>query len=92
MTIKTWEERAAESTEEFMDLPIEKDHHMQREINDLRVVAAKYERLEKLVVNLDTYRYCMSYNYSYFGEPPGYLKQTVREMWHLVNKPDSKVE
>lgn len=92
MTIKTWEDREKESTEEFMDLPLEVTHFMKREIADLRIAAAKYERLAHLVSQLDPWRSCMSYNDSYFGEPPGHLKSTIRQMSHTVWQPGSAAE
>lgn len=38
------------------------------------------EYLKKLVGQLSPWLHCMSYNDSYFGEPKGLLKQTVRQM------------
>lgn len=33
---------------------------------------------------LTSWRHCMSYNDSYFGEPPGLLKQVVAELERLM--------
>ena len=35
---------------------------------------------------LNRWIHSMSYNDSYFGEPPGYLKSTVRQLQFAVNK------
>jgi len=38
------------------------------------------DRVRQLVKELDQWSPCMSYNDSYFGEPPGMLKQTIRQL------------
>ena len=85
--IKTWEERAAESTEEFNDMPLGKWHFMQLEINDLRAEMERFEKAKRLIAELDSYRFCMSYNVSYYGEPAGSLKQLTRNLNDLAFPP-----
>lgn len=41
---------------------------------------ATTQRVKDLIGKLDEWRYRMSYNDSYFGEPEGFLKKTVREL------------
>lgn len=43
------------------------------------------EHVRKLVGRIDCYRSCMSYNESYFGEPPGLLKGVFAELAHAMN-------
>ena len=38
------------------------------------------ERMKQLVEDLERWTMCMSYNDSYVGEPPGFLKKTIRQM------------
>ena len=40
----------------------------------------KYNQLLEEVKKIVKYRYCMSYNDSYFGEPEGYLKAVVADI------------
>ncbi|WP_407304027.1 hypothetical protein [Acinetobacter sp.] len=79
-TIKKWEERQAESKEEFMEMPLHAKHFMEREIADQR---ARDVQMQALIKELDQYSACMSYNDSYFGEPPGHIKKIVRQMVKL---------
>lgn len=41
---------------------------------------ADLRHLRQLVGDIEQWLPCMSYNDSYFGEPPGQLKRTVREL------------
>lgn len=34
---------------------------------------------------LESYYYCMSYNDSYFGEPEGLVKRTIKELSHTID-------
>jgi uncharacterized protein YozE (UPF0346 family) len=47
----------------------------------------KGDTLVRLVDKLDQWRYCMSYNDSYFGEPAGLVKSVVKELALLVGTP-----
>ena len=40
----------------------------------------KYKELLEDVKQIVKYRYCMSYNSSYFGEPEGFLKAIVADI------------
>ena len=40
----------------------------------------KYKELLEDVKQIVKYRYCMSYNDSYFGEPEGFLKAIVADI------------
>ena len=40
----------------------------------------KYKELIEDVKQIVKYRYCMSYNSSYFGEPEGFLKAIVADI------------
>lgn len=53
--------------------------------NNEEVIYTDY--LEKLVNDLVQWQSCMSYNDSYFGEPEGFLKKTIRQMAHEMNQP-----
>jgi len=54
--IKTWEQRQAESTEEWNEMPPPKSLFMAREIADLRKAVAKYEEMESTIpVDWDKY-------------------------------------
>jgi hypothetical protein len=37
-------------------------------------------KVNELILELDKWTSCMSYNDSYVGEPPGFLKSTIREL------------
>lgn len=57
--------------------------------DDDKVVEDNQEQephINKLVNDLEKYIHCMSYNDSYFGEPEGFLKQTVRKMKYVVDE------
>lgn len=41
---------------------------------------ADLRHLRQLAADIEQWSPCMSYNDSYFGEPPGQLKRTVREL------------
>lgn len=45
----------------------------------------KLKRLKELVGKITRYRHCMSYDGSYFTEPPGMLKRTTRELEILMD-------
>jgi hypothetical protein len=47
----------------------------------------KADAVARLVDKLDQWRYCMSYNDSYFGEPAGLVKSVVKELSLLVGTP-----
>lgn len=54
--IKTWEQRQAESTEEWNDMPAPRWHFMAQEIADLREEVAKYEEMKStMAIDWDTY-------------------------------------
>lgn len=42
------------------------------------------KELTALLKMITKYRYCMSYNSSYFGEPEGYLKAVVGDIERLL--------
>ena len=57
-------------------------------LDERNVLLDTDDRMRKLVGQLDLYRNCMSYNDSYFGEPPGMLKQTIRQMVKHIDAED----
>lgn len=46
------------------------------------------EYMRKLIAGLGQWTACMSYNDTYFGEPPGFLKQTIRQMVKEIEAED----
>ena len=45
--------------------------------------------IKNLIEELNGWIHCMSYNDSYFGEPTGFLKQTVRQLAKAVDAEDN---
>lgn len=96
MTIEKWEDRMKNSKEEVNEMPPPKVIFMEREITDLRnhviELNDKFNYIKAQVKLLDELRHCMSYNDSYFGEPPGLLKGVIRQLAHTVDPTTSKEE
>ena len=43
------------------------------------------KEVKRLVAELEQYRYCMSYDDSYFGEPAGLVKRNIRQLQFILD-------
>lgn len=76
--------RSRTSEQEQLEAHRLKIETLQKEIAVLKYTANK---VRQEAAKLEYWTACMSYNDSYFGEPPGFLKAQVRQLTYAVQWP-----